>query len=63
MVLIAFSRNYLGVHTPQDILVGIAVGLLVMWLTYKLTLWLKKHPGVMRYNISKRIYSFPFVTQ
>ena len=29
--LIAFSRIYLGVHTPQDILVGSAAGLLVMW--------------------------------
>lgn len=35
-VLIAFSRNFLGVHTPQDILVGSAAGLLVMWLTMKL---------------------------
>ena len=33
MVLIAFSRIYLGVHTPQDILVGMAAGLLVMGLT------------------------------
>lgn len=35
-VLIAFSRNFLGVHTPQDILIGSAAGLLVMWLTLKL---------------------------
>lgn len=34
--LIALSRNFLGVHTPQDILVGSAAGLLVMWLTMKL---------------------------
>ena len=45
LVLIAFSRNYLGVHTPQDILIGAAVGLLVMWLTVKLIAWLEKHPG------------------
>ncbi len=36
LALIVFSRNYLGVHTPQDTLVGIAAGLLVMWLTGKL---------------------------
>ncbi len=42
--LIAFSRNYLGVHTPQDVLVGMAVGLLVMWLTGKLMKWVEAHP-------------------
>ncbi len=30
VALIAFSRIYLGVHSPQDILVGTAAGLLVM---------------------------------
>ncbi len=43
-VLIAFSRIYLGVHTPQDILVGSLVGLLVMWLTVRLMAWIEKHP-------------------
>ncbi|HCM92321.1 MAG TPA: hypothetical protein DIS78_07135 [Lachnospiraceae bacterium] len=43
-VLIAFSRNFLGVHTPQDILVGSAVGLLVMWLTMKLMERLEADP-------------------
>lgn len=36
VALIALSRNFLGVHTPQDILVGVCAGLLVMWLTGKL---------------------------
>lgn len=36
LALIAFSRIYLGVHTPQDILVGVFAGLLCMWLTTKL---------------------------
>lgn len=44
-VLIALSRNYLGVHTPQDILVGLAAGLLVMWLTGKLIRWAEARPG------------------
>ena len=44
MVLIAFSRNFLGVHTPQDILVGTAAGLLVMWLTGRLLEWIGTHP-------------------
>jgi len=42
--LIVFSRIYLGVHTPQDILVGLAAGLLVMWLTIKLFRWIDVHP-------------------
>ena len=45
MILIAFSRNFLGVHTPQDILVGIGCSLLVMWLTAKLLAWIEKNPG------------------
>lgn len=44
LVLIIFSRNFLGVHTPQDILVGAGVGLLVMWLTVRLIAWLDVHP-------------------
>ena len=45
LVLIAFSRNFLGVHTPQDVLVGAGVGVLVMWLTIRLIEWVEKHPG------------------
>ena len=44
VVLSEFSRNYLGVHTPQDILVGMGSGLLVMWLTVKLLAWIQAHP-------------------
>ena len=36
VALVAFSRLYLGVHTPQDVLVGALAGMFVMWLTYKL---------------------------
>ena len=44
MVLIAFSRPFLGVHTPQDVIVGTCVGLLVMWLVGKLMEWVAAHP-------------------
>ena len=44
VLLVAFSRIYLGVHTPQDILVGAAAGILVMALTVKLMDWVKRHP-------------------
>ena len=44
VLLVAFSRNYLGVHTPQDVLVGMAASVLVMYLTVKLMQWVKLHP-------------------
>ena len=44
VALVAFSRLYLGVHTPQDVLVGAAVGMLVMWLIWKMMLWIDGHP-------------------
>ena len=45
LCLVAFSRNFLGVHTPQDILVGPIVGMLVMFLTGKLLRWLESNPN------------------
>ena len=45
VLLIAFSRIYLGVHTPQDILVGMAAGLAMMWATVRLMRWVETHPG------------------
>lgn len=30
VLLVAFSRNFLGVHTPQDVIVGIVLGLIVL---------------------------------
>ena len=44
LFLVAFSRNFLGVHTLKDVLVGAAAGILVMFLTGKLLGWLKEHP-------------------
>ena len=44
-LLVGFSRLYLGVYTPQDVLVGIVAGSLVMFLTLKLMQWVDAHPG------------------
>lgn len=44
VALIAFSRLFLGVHTPQDVLVGACAGFLVMWLALHLMQWIEHHP-------------------
>ena len=43
--LIAFSRNFLGVHTPQDVIVGISEGILAIWLTGMLFDWVDAEEG------------------
>ena len=44
VLLTGFSRNYLGVHTPQDVFVGIALSVLGLIVTAKLFEYLDKHP-------------------
>lgn len=36
---VMFSRNYLGVHTPQDVLVSMVLGVTLIVVTDKLLLW------------------------
>ncbi len=43
VALVAFSRLYLGVHTPQDVLAGAGAGIIVMWLTVYLMRWVDSH--------------------
>lgn len=40
ILLVCFSRNFLGVHTPQDVFVGVAVGLAAIVIGFKLDAWL-----------------------
>ena len=44
LLLTAFSRNYLGVHTPQDVMVGLVAGILVLWGMAVLFRYLEKNP-------------------
>lgn len=44
ILLTAFGRNWVGVHTPQDVIVGILVALLVVFCQYHMLLWLEKRP-------------------
>ena len=38
-LLIGFSRHYIGVHTPQDVIVSIVVGCLLLFFMHKLLKW------------------------
>lgn len=42
MLLTMFSRNYLGVHTPQDVVVGAGSTLIMMLLNLRFFAWMQK---------------------
>lgn len=44
-VLILFSRNYLGVHTLQDVIAAFVLGLIWMYSIEKLLVWVEEHPN------------------
>ncbi|MBR1708639.1 MAG: phosphatase PAP2 family protein [Clostridia bacterium] len=44
VLLTGFSRNYLGVHTPQDVFVAITLSVLSLIVTAKLFQYLDEHP-------------------
>ena len=43
-LLNAFSRNYLGVHTPQDVLVGLLLSVGCVYAVWKAGAYFEKHP-------------------
>ena len=44
VLLTMFSRNYLGVHTPQDVIVGGLVSLLCAFVIIKVCDWVERNP-------------------
>ena len=42
VLLVGFSRNYLGVHTPQDVVIGLLTGFVFIFAVNKLINWMEK---------------------
>lgn len=45
IALTGFSRNYLGVHTPQDVIVGLIVSALLLWLIAIIFRYIETNPS------------------
>ena len=44
VALVLFSRNYLGAHTPQDVIVALIFGIMMIFIAEQLFKYLKEHP-------------------
>ena len=44
ILLTAFGRNWIGVHTPEDVIVGVLVSLVVVFVQYRVLQWLDQKP-------------------
>ena len=45
VVLVAFSRNFLGVHTPQDVIVALVESIAIIFATTRLLEWVNTSKG------------------
>ena len=41
LAVVAFSRNYLGVHTPQDVLAALSLGIVIIFLSGRALRWVE----------------------
>lgn len=42
VALVMFSRNYLGVHTPQDVCIGLLTGIVFTFLSVRVLAWVEE---------------------
>ena len=52
--LIAFSRLYLGVHYPSDVIGGAAIGYLTAWASEKFMTYTEKKTGAKSQNLAHK---------
>ena len=52
--LIAFSRLYLGVHSPSDVIGGAAIGYLTAWASEKFMTYTEKKTGAKSQNLAHK---------
>lgn len=52
ILLIAFSRNYVGVHTPQDVIVALLIGFVLVFATDYLLKWCEKEKNRYLYAMA-----------
>lgn len=55
LLVTAFSRNYLGVHTTQDVLVGLILGVCALWAVHVIFKHIKRHPEHENYFLAAGI--------
>ena len=48
IVLMIFARNFLGVHTPQDVIVGLLIAIAMIAATQALFNWLDRYDALMQ---------------